>query len=208
MHQPKPAEPEPKRRQRLSNNHPRLSGQFWMIRRFTSARIVPANAVGKGKNSLGSRPLLCQEIFLPQREFAQKMVTSQSVRVYAPRWVTRSAASIKVSLRSARTRTWGSCRRPIRSRPCGCGRRPSSSSDRARSSRALPPARRTRRATRNSGSGVIRTGIERLGTPVGRRVSRRCRSRSREALDSRCDPRIVARRPSGTPHGREASPLR
>ena len=30
---------------RLSKNHPRLSGQCWMIRRFTSAQIVPATRV-------------------------------------------------------------------------------------------------------------------------------------------------------------------
>jgi hypothetical protein len=30
---------------RLSKNHPRLSGQCWMIRRFTFAQIVPATRV-------------------------------------------------------------------------------------------------------------------------------------------------------------------
>ena len=30
--------------------HPRPCGQFWMIRRFTSAQFVPANAGAKAKN--------------------------------------------------------------------------------------------------------------------------------------------------------------
>src|SRR5712664_2815052 len=33
---------------------PRPCGQFWMIRRFTSAQIVPANAGAKAKNPVGS----------------------------------------------------------------------------------------------------------------------------------------------------------
>jgi len=61
---------------RLSNNHPRLSGQFWMIRRFTSAQIVPANAGARVRThwvqAITARPL-CQKIFPPQRQFAPKM---------------------------------------------------------------------------------------------------------------------------------------
>src|SRR6266446_1462382 len=33
---------------------PRPCGQFWMIRRFTSAQIVPANAGAKAKNPVSS----------------------------------------------------------------------------------------------------------------------------------------------------------
>src|ERR1700719_699218 len=33
---------------------PRPCGQFWMIRRFTSAQFVPANAGAKAKNPVGS----------------------------------------------------------------------------------------------------------------------------------------------------------
>src|SRR5271163_3936509 len=53
--QPKPAEPEPKRKSAAEGTRlPRLFGRFWMIRRFTSAQIVPAIAGAGSTNPMGS----------------------------------------------------------------------------------------------------------------------------------------------------------
>src|SRR6266478_6371550 len=51
---PKPAKPEPNRRAGEDKTLPRPCGQFWMIRRSTSAQFVPANAGAKAKNPVGS----------------------------------------------------------------------------------------------------------------------------------------------------------
>ena len=75
-----------KRVRRLNNNHPQLSGQFWMIRRFTSAQNFPANAGANGKNPLGSshygRTIVPKNISAAT-PICAKNIKSHSVRAYA-----------------------------------------------------------------------------------------------------------------------------
>lgn len=61
---PKPAKPEPKAGE--DKTHPRPCGQFWMIRRYTSAQFVPANAGAKAKNPVGSTLFSTPMVALPR----------------------------------------------------------------------------------------------------------------------------------------------
>jgi hypothetical protein len=56
--------PEPNRLMRFGRANPSASGQIWMIRRFTSAQFVPADAGSKAKNPMGSA-LLSSPIIAP-----------------------------------------------------------------------------------------------------------------------------------------------